>query len=108
MEVVLPIEVQIPSLRVLRELYQQRMIKAYNKKVQLRQFREGDLVLTKILPYVHDHRGKWTPKWEGPYVVKTVFSGGALILVEMDRDKMSNPVNSDAMKKYFVMRTSLV
>ncbi len=44
----------------------------------------GDLVLKKILPLQTDFRGKWMPNWEGPYVVKKAFSGGALILSEID------------------------
>ncbi|KAG8488285.1 hypothetical protein CXB51_018002 [Gossypium anomalum] len=115
MEAVLPIEVEIPSLRVLSELkldeaewiqsrydqlnlieekrlkairrgqmYQKRMMRAYDKKVRLREFHEGDLVLKKILPIQKDFRGKWMPNWEGPCVVKKAFSGGALILTEMD------------------------
>ncbi|KAA3479216.1 RNA-directed DNA polymerase [Gossypium australe] len=81
MEAVLPIEVEIPSFRVLSELkldeaeciqsrydqlnlieekrlrairhgqmYQKRMMWAYDKKVRPREFYEGDLVLKKILP----------------------------------------------------------
>ena len=77
-EAVIPIEIEIPSLRVLLDTklvedewvktrydqlnlidekrltalchgqaYQKRMIKAFNKKVHDRQFREGDLVLKK-------------------------------------------------------------
>jgi hypothetical protein len=30
-------------------LYQSRMVKAYNKKVRLKVFKEGDLILKKIL-----------------------------------------------------------
>ncbi|EOY10467.1 RNA-directed DNA polymerase (Reverse transcriptase), Ribonuclease H [Theobroma cacao] len=132
MEAVLPIEVEIPSLRVLKEvqleeaewvnaryeqlnlieekrltalchrqLYQKRMMRAYDKKAHSRQFREGELVLKRILPNQHDLRGKWTPNWEGPFVVKKAFSGGALILAEMDGREFSNPVNADAIKKYF-------
>nr|XP_012466145.1 unnamed protein product [Gossypium raimondii] len=132
MEAVLPLEVEIPSLRVLAELkldeaewiqsqydqlnlveekrlkairhgqmYQKRMMRAYNKKVRPREFYEGDLVLKKILPLQKDFRGKWMPNWEGPYVVKKAFSGGALILSEMDGKSLSNPVNSDSVKKYF-------
>ncbi|EOX94716.1 RNA-directed DNA polymerase (Reverse transcriptase), Ribonuclease H [Theobroma cacao] len=132
MEAVLPIEVEIPSLRVLKEvqleeaewvnaryeqlnlieekrltalchgqLYQKRMMRAYDKKAHSRQFREGELVLKRILPNQHDLRGKWTPNWEGPFVVKKAFSGGALILAEMDGREFSNPVNADAVKKYF-------
>ena len=92
MEAVLPIEVEIPSLRVLMEakleeaewvqakydqlnlieekrlktlchgqLYQKQMIRAHDKKVRPRQFREEDLVLKKILPNQQDQRGKWAP-----------------------------------------------
>ncbi|XP_038996868.1 uncharacterized protein LOC120121584, partial [Hibiscus syriacus] len=130
MEAVLPVEVEIPSLRVLMELkldeadwvqsrfdqlnlieekrlraichgqmYQRRMIRAYDKKVRPREFREGDLVLKKILPMQKDFRGKWMPNWEGPYVVKKAFSGGALVLTEMDGEDLPNPVNSDSVKR---------
>ncbi|XP_052874548.1 uncharacterized protein LOC128280444 [Gossypium arboreum] len=107
MEAVLPIEVEIPSLRILIEIrldeaewmYQKRMMRAYDKKVRPREFHEGDLVLKKILPIQKDFRGKWMPNWEGPYVVKKVFSGGALILTEMDGKSLPNPVNSDSVKK---------
>ena len=47
------------------------------------------------------HRGKWTPNNEGPYVVKRVFSGGALMLTTMEGEDFPSPVNSDAVKKYF-------
>ncbi|TYK09808.1 RNA-directed DNA polymerase (Reverse transcriptase), Ribonuclease H [Cucumis melo var. makuwa] len=86
MEVVLHLEVEIPSLKVLMEakldeaeriqglydqlnfveekrlaalshgqLYQRRLMQAYNKKVHLRSFREGDLVLKRILPIQKNH-----------------------------------------------------
>ncbi|KAA3458454.1 gag/pol polyprotein [Gossypium australe] len=132
MEAVLPIEVEIPSLRVLSEIkldeaewiraqydqlnlieekrlrairhgqmYQKRMMRAYDKRIRPREFKEGDLVLKKILPIQKDFRGKWMPNWEGPYVVKEAFSGGALILIEMDGKSLPNPVNSDSVKKYY-------
>ena len=132
MEVVLPIEVEIPSLRVIMEtklseaewiqnrfdqlnlieekrmaalyhgqLYQKRMKKAFDKKVKPREFREGGLVLRKIMSFNADSRGKWTPNFEGPYVVKKAFSGGALILETMDGEEFSRPMNVDAVKKYF-------
>ena len=40
------------------QLYQQRMKKAFDKKVIPRVFREGDLVLKKILSFKPDSRGK--------------------------------------------------
>jgi len=42
--------------------------KTFDKKVRLREFHEGDLVLKNILPIQKDHRGKWTPNYEVPYV----------------------------------------
>jgi transposase InsO family protein len=132
MDAVLPIEVEIPSLRVLMEtkleeaewiqnrydqlnlidekrmtdmchgqLYQKRIKRAFDKKVCLREFKEGDLVLKKILPVHKDMRGKWSPNYEGPYVVKKAFSGGSLILTTMDGEELAHPVNSDAVKKYY-------
>jgi len=42
------------------------------------------------------------PNYEGPYVVKKVFSRGALILTRMDVEELPLPVNSDAIKKFYV------
>ncbi|KAI5400400.1 hypothetical protein KIW84_065332 [Lathyrus oleraceus] len=83
------------------QLYQQRMKKAFDKKVKPRVFREGDLVLKKILSFKPDSKGKWTPNYEGPYVVKRAFSGDALILPTMDGEDFTRLVNADAVKKYF-------
>jgi hypothetical protein len=133
MEAVLPVEVEIPSLRVLKEdelseakwcqdrydqlnlieekcmealchgqLYQSRMKQAFDKRVRPREFKEGDLVVKSIKSFQPDPRGKWTPNYEGPYVVKKSFSGGALILTNMNGEELPRPVNSNAVKKYFV------
>ena len=133
MEAVMPLEVEISSLRVLIEseleeakwakvryeqlnminekrlaaifhhqLYQTRMAKAYDRKVRPREFKEGDLVLRKTMPLPGEDRSKWAPNYEGPYVVKKAFSGGALLLTRMDGDDLPRPVNSDSMKKYYV------
>ncbi|XP_073222322.1 uncharacterized protein [Cicer arietinum] len=99
-EVVLPIEVEILSLRVLMEAKLEESEWVYEKKISHREFWEGDLVLKKILPIQKDYRGKWTPNYEGPYVVKKAFSGGALILTNMDGKDLVFPVNSDAVNKY--------
>jgi hypothetical protein len=132
MEAVLPVEVEIPSIRILMEtklteaewcqsrfdqlnfieekrmtalchgqLYQRRMKQAFEKKVRPREFREGDIVLKKILSFQPDSRGKWAPNYEGPYVVKRTFSRGAMTLTTMDGDELQRPVNADAVKKYF-------
>ena len=65
-------------------LYQRRVKNAFDKKVRPRKFNEGDLVLKKISQAPKDNRGKWALNYEGPFVVKKAFSGGALVLANMD------------------------
>ena len=77
------------------------MKKAFNKKVKPHKFRESDLVLRKITSFNTDSRGKWTPNFEGPYVIKKAFSGGALILETTDGEDSPRPLNADVIKKYF-------
>ncbi|RDY01035.1 hypothetical protein CR513_15691, partial [Mucuna pruriens] len=54
------------------------------------------MVLKKVLPNFKDPRGKWAPNYEGPYVVKQAFSGGALILTNAEGQDLAYPVNADA------------
>ena len=58
-------------------------------------------MLKRISQNRQDSRGKWSPNWEGPYVVKKAFSGGALILIEMDGKEFLDPINADIVKKYY-------
>ena len=86
------------------QLYQRRMAKAYDRKVRPKEFKEGDLVLRKILPLPSEDRSKWAPNYnKGPYVVKKAFSGGALLLTRMEGDDLSRPMNSDSVKKVLCM-----
>ncbi|XP_070029588.1 uncharacterized protein [Nicotiana sylvestris] len=66
------------------QLYHNRMSRAFNKRVKPRKFTPGQLVLKKIFPYQDETKGKYSPNWQGPYMVHRVLTGGALILVEMD------------------------
>ena len=132
MEVILPVEVQIPSLRIMKEadlskdewiqtrldqlnliyekrlaafchgqMYQRRMIKDFNKKIKPRAYQTGDLVIKPIILLKGDPRGKWNPTYEGPFVVKKVFSGGFMMLTTMDGEDFLDPVNTDIVKKYY-------
>jgi len=84
------------------QLYQNRMTKAFNKKVRPRQFTPGQLVLKKIFPHQGEAKGKFAPNWQGPYMIHRVLSGGAVILAEMDGRGSTKPINSDAIKKYYI------
>ena len=76
-------------------------MRAHDKKIRPRQFQEGELVLKRIPQNRQDSRGKWLPNWERPYVVKKAYSGGALILTEMDGKKFPDPINADIVKNYY-------
>jgi len=52
------------------------MKRAFDKKVRLREFQEGELVMKKIITVQKDNRGKWMPNYSGPYVVKNALLGG--------------------------------
>ncbi|XP_055830943.1 uncharacterized protein LOC129899973 [Solanum dulcamara] len=84
------------------QLYQQRMTRAFNKRVRPRTFEVGQLVLKRIFPHQNEYKGKFAPNWQGPYMVRQVLSGGALILSEMDGQEWPKPINSDAVKRYYV------
>ena len=83
------------------QLYQRRMMRAHDKKIRPRQFQEGELVLKRIPQNRQDFRGKWSPNWEGPYVMKKAFLEGALILTEMDGKEFPGPINANIVKKYY-------
>ena len=77
------------------------MIKAFNKKVRRQVYQVGDLVIKRIILPHSDPSGKWTPTYEGPFVVKNIFSGGAMILTTMDGDGFPHPVNADIVNRYY-------
>ena len=71
------------------------MIKAFNKKARHQVYQVGDLVIKHIILPKGDPRDKWTPTYEGAFVIKNIFSGGAMILTTMDGDDLPHPVNAD-------------
>ena len=82
-------------------MYQKRMIMTFNKKVKPQVYQVGDLVIKHIVLPQGDPRGKWTPTYEGPFFVKRVFSGGAMMLTTMDGEDLPHPINADIVKKYY-------
>ena len=63
--------------------YQQRL-KQYNQKVNLRKFKEGDMVLGKVQGNTKNPaNGKLRPNWEGPYKVTQVGGNEAYSLETM-------------------------
>ncbi|PKI58124.1 hypothetical protein CRG98_021503 [Punica granatum] len=54
-----------------------------------------------VLHIAPDSRGKFAYQYDGPFVVKEVFSGEAIILSDMDGIENTLPVNADALKRYY-------
>jgi len=79
-------------------LYQSWVKNAFDKKVRPHKFNKGDLVLKKVSQAQKDHRGKWALNYEGPFVVKKEFSGGASVLAIMDDEELHSPMNFDIIK----------
>ncbi|XP_070034844.1 uncharacterized protein [Nicotiana tomentosiformis] len=84
------------------ECYQARLSRAFNKRVRPRSFQVGDQVLAVRRPIITSHKsvGKFTSKWDGPYVMQEAYSSGAYKLVDAD-DMGIGPINGKFLKKYY-------
>ena len=84
------------------QLYQARLARAFNKKVKHKSVKTGDWVLKQAKLNIADPRGKFRPNWEGPYLVKTVLSRGAVKLMDFEGNEFSEPTKIYRLKKYYV------
>jgi hypothetical protein len=130
-EVILPIECEIPSLKLAVELlpntsveeerllYLMQLDEAcrdatlviethkkcikdqYDKHVKPHLFSEGDLVLLYEQDCYLLGVGKFEAMWRGPYIVKRVLEKEAYALVYYDGIPLSEPKNGIYLKKYY-------
>ena len=93
---------RLQALQNLEE-YQARMSRAFDKRVKRRSFKQGDLVLAVIHPMNITRRmkGKFEPKWEGPFVIKEVYSSGTYRIISPDGEYLPAPVNGKFLKRYY-------
>ncbi|KAK9190212.1 hypothetical protein WN943_018814 [Citrus x changshan-huyou] len=83
-------------------IYQQRVARYYNQKVNIRQFRVGDWVLRRVNQSTKDStQGVLGPNWKGPYRVKRIAGPGAYKLVRTDGHEVKRPWNAAHLRKYF-------
>ncbi|KAL7241812.1 hypothetical protein ACSBR1_014405 [Camellia fascicularis] len=59
------------------------------------------MVLKDNRASIHDPRGKLKPNWTNPYIIKSIWLGGAIILMDLDGLEFSQPINMDKWKKYY-------
>uniref|UniRef100_A0A2N9HEC3 RNA-directed DNA polymerase n=1 Tax=Fagus sylvatica TaxID=28930 RepID=A0A2N9HEC3_FAGSY len=81
----------------------QRMANAYSKTLQVRIFAEGQLVL-KAADFVR--RGlpspsKFSPNWEGPYLIREAHGSGYYKLSKSDGTTLADPINGKWLKHYY-------
>jgi hypothetical protein len=132
LETVLPIEYQIPSLKLaiqlfpytapleecllyLENLYEQCQDEAFDNEAHKQKikcqydwsicpqvFSEGDLVLV----YDQDKNplgvGKFKPMWFRPFIMKEVLKKGAYHLVDFEGNSLAEPRNGLYLKKYYL------
>ncbi|PIN05616.1 hypothetical protein CDL12_21843 [Handroanthus impetiginosus] len=84
------------------ECYQARLFRAFNKKVRSRSFQVGDLVLIVRRPIIITHRigNKFTSKWDGPYVIKEIYTNGSYKLITEDGLRIG-PISGKFLKRYY-------
>ena len=83
--------------------YQQRMTRAYAQAVRPRMFTEGQLVL-RMAEHVRRNLpgpSKFTPKWEGPYIISAAHESGYYYLTKEDGTVLTKPINGKWLKQYF-------
>ena len=129
-EAMIPVEVGIPSLRhetynpdenralmsyeldLLEEKrdlaalrtasYKRRSERYFNSKVKERRFKEGDLVLRKVLPNMKEvNAGVLGPNWEGPYIVTDVLRLGTYRLKRLDGKTVPRSWNAELFRPYY-------
>jgi ribonuclease HI len=83
--------------------YHQRLANAYGKTVHIRIFSQGQMVLKTA---DHVRRGlpspsKFTPNWEGPYVIREAHDSGYYRLSKADGTILADPINGKWLKEYY-------
>ena len=80
----------------------QKIAEYYNRRVKLKKFDIGDLVLRKVTPVTKDlAQGKLGPNWEGPYRVVYYSRQGSYHLEDAEGKRLPRPWNIKNLIRYF-------
>jgi hypothetical protein len=98
--------IQISELEEMRlkayenaSIYKERIKRWYDKRLKKKEFIEGDKVLLYNLRFKTFGKGKLQSKWDEPYVVHSVFSNGAVTIMDVKGDQFM--VNGQRLKVYY-------
>nr|VVW57872.1 unnamed protein product [Nymphaea colorata] len=83
------------------QVHCQRVARQFAKSVIERHFKVNDLVLRSTVYLRGRPRDKWTPNWEGPYVIKEVLPHNSYRLIDADGVEHADPVNALHLKKFY-------
>ena len=130
-EATLPIECEIPTLRTAIELLpdtaplEQRLLNlesldedrrsslqnneatkklskaTFDRHVNLRSFRKGDLVLAYDIAHDTLGDGKFESLWHGPYIIQHCITKGTYILASPEGHPLKEPINRLYLKKFY-------
>ena len=80
----------------------QKVSEIYNKRIKAKSFAIGDLVWKVILPIgIKDpYLGKWSPNWDGPFLVSEVFDGNAYKFMDISGNEHARSINGKFLKLY--------
>ena len=131
LEATLTIECEIPSLKLVVELFPNTTIEEehflylnkldetrcnvssaneahkwqiktqYGRTVQPRSYDEGDMVLNYDQKHDKMGVGKFESMWHGPYIINRILEKGAYELVDYDGISLGEPCNGLYLKKYY-------
>ena len=80
-----------------------RVARAYNKNGKTKSFQVDKLVRKTILPLgtKSNKFGKWSPSWEGPYMIVKVIFGNSYMVETMQGERLPRALNGRYLKKYY-------
>jgi hypothetical protein len=98
--------IQISGLEEMRlkayenaSIYKKRIKRWYDKRLKKKEFKERDKVLLYNTRFKTFGKGKLQRKWDGPYVVHSVLSNGAVTIMDVKGDQFM--VNGQRLKVYY-------
>jgi hypothetical protein len=80
-------------------MYKERIKRWYDKRLKKKEFKEGDKVLLYNSRFKTFGKGKLQSKWNGPYIVHSVLSNGAVTIMDVKGDQFM--VNGQQLKVYY-------
>jgi hypothetical protein len=80
-------------------IYKERIKRWYDKRLKKKGFKEGDKVLLYNSRFKTFRKGKLQCKWDGPYVVHSVLSNGAVTIMDVKGDQFM--LNGQRLKVYY-------